>query len=426
MNTSLPKRNSSQKECLPLAVLMLSISTLFINWSSVVVFTCMPLVLTKYFSLGMSSTGSLEGAVEGFSLITRAVSGMVSDVKRKRKSFLVIGYIISLVSRVISSTSISMYMMASSRFLDKFGNGIQASPREAFIMDQAPKALLGKSFGLNKTFGMLGSAIGSLLLWWIFHVWGTYWSENLFQILWGATFLMFIATGLLIVGTRETQDTHTEKRIKKETYFHRLLQIIEDIKSFPTSYWVVIIISFLFKLGYFSGAYIMLFVQRQKFTSILGIPVLSDIEIPAMVMSIQNISCALLSYPMGYLSDLLSRRSSVFLGFTAMLLSLLCFSFGSQYASVVIMGILLYGIQMGMQGALLALLSTSIPDNLRGTGFGVFYFLTGISVIVANSAIMKPLCDFFTPEIAFLFVCLPICFALGLLFSLPSNQPEKK
>lgn len=423
MNMS-PK--SLQKERIPFPVLMLSISTLFINWSSVVIFTCMPLVLTKYFSLGMSSTGSLEGAVEGFSLITRAVSGMVSDVKKKRKGFLVVGYIVSLLSRFISSTSISVYMMASSRFLDKFGNGVQASPREAFIMDQAPQALLGKSFGLNKTFGMLGSSIGSLLLWWVFHMWGTYWSENLFKILWGSTFLMFIATGLLIIGTRETHDKENEKRVKKETYFQRILQIIKDIKTFPRSYWTIIIISFLFKLGYFSGAYIMLFVQRQKFTAILGIPVLSDIEIPAMVMSIQNISCALLSYPMGCLSDFLSRRSSVFLGFTAMLLALLCFSFGSQYSNVVIIGIILYGIQMSMQGALLALLSISIPDSLRGTGFGVFYFLTGISVIIANSLIMKPICDFFTPETAFLFVCLPICFALGFLFSLPSHTTTKE
>ncbi|GAJ46384.1 putative MFS-type transporter [Holospora elegans E1] len=143
----------------PLALWILSLGMFFLNCSSVVVFTCLP-----FLSFKKSSIGRLEGIVEGLSLICRAAAGLLSDVIKRRKRFLLIGYGICAIARLLLAAASSFEWIIFSRVVEKIGNGVQASPREALIADIAPAKSLGKFYGLNKALGMTGSTLGSGLL----------------------------------------------------------------------------------------------------------------------------------------------------------------------------------------------------------------------------------------------------------------------
>ena len=53
--------------------------------------------------------------------------------------------------------------------------------------------------------------------------------------------------------------------------------------------------------------------------------------------------------------------------------------------SAVLLGIMLWGLHMGMtQGLLAAMVADAAPSDLRGTGFGFFYLFSGLAMLIAS------------------------------------------
>ena len=50
----------------------------------------------------------------------------------------------------------------ASRTIDRIGNGIQASPRDALISDVSPEKSKGTCYGLRQSLAVLGSTLGGL------------------------------------------------------------------------------------------------------------------------------------------------------------------------------------------------------------------------------------------------------------------------
>jgi MFS family permease len=407
---------------LPLSVWALSLSTYFLNLSSTIVFTIMPLFLRSYFKISCSQTGALEGIAEGIALVTRAVVGMASDLSKKRKSFLVVGYFVSLLSRILLAVCSVFSGVVASRVLDKIGNGIQASPREAYISDVTPRPLLGKAYGMNKALGMMGSLSASLFLMVVFSCTGI----SVRILLWIAAVLTGFSVLCLMAGVRDASHPCVDVETSSGSFRQKIKKVYKELKLFPSSYWMSIFIVFLFKLGYFSGTYLILLLDIQGFENFFGLQLKGKFGLAAsVVMIIQNGFCALFSYPMGALSDRIDRRYVVAIGIICMLIALLCFGLGAHNPWVMLSGLLFYGIQMSMQGALMALLSLTMPKELRGTGFGLFFLISGIGVIVANQLFMKQLWDSFSAQTAFLSITLPILLALCLLPFIPLKKSKE-
>lgn len=388
----------------------LSLSTFFLNLSSTIVFVSMPLFLRSYFGTSASQAGSLEGVAEGLSLLTRAGVGIASDFARRRKGFILLGYLVSFVARVLLAVGNVFSFMVIGRFLDKVGNGVQASPREAFISDVTPKEFLGKAYGLNKALGVIGSVLGSILLLIFFK----YCSINLRILFYISVALTGLSIVCLVLGVRDVSSVkHDENAI---SFRKRLSLIYQDICQFRSCYWIALTVIFLFKLGYFSGAFLMMWLDQQNFDNFFGIMLSGKSGVAgSVVMIIQNVFCAVLSYPMGVLSDRVDRRYVTAMGMICMLISLTCLGLAENNKWLMLFGIIFYGIQMSMQGALMALLSVTMPDNLKGTGFGIFFLTSGIGVIIANQVIMRGLWESCSASTAFLSIIIPITLALTLV-----------
>ena len=431
---SIEKKNFLEKEkngkqTLPFLVWALSVSMFLMNISSVLVFISMPFFLTTSFVVSGAKAGALEGIVEGFSLLVRTGAGSLSDFVSRRKKFIVWGYLLSLIARILLATSTSVEWVIGSRFMDKLGNGIQASPREALISDVVPEKNIGKAYGLNKMLGVVGSEIGAIIAFFIFLYVDTQ-SINFLRIFWISVILVGVAVFILSIGIKDPlflrkRQKQQEKRPRKT--FKEIIRVgIGDIKSFSMEYWKVIAVSFLFKLGYFSGAYVILLFHEQKLPSFLGIPLEEKpYLVGPIVMIIQNLTSSLFSLPFGKISDHIDRRIIVGIGLFSLFLSLLCFGFFSSSIIGLILGVALYGVQWGMQGALMALLVTTMPKELHGTGFGVFSTVAGIGVIVANSVFMRPIWEYYSPNAAFLSICFPILLAIFLLIFIHPVKNKK-
>src|SRR3546814_279202 len=128
---------------LPKSIWGIGLVTLLVNLSSVIIFSLSPIYLTTVLGVSTFNLGILEGFVEATSWFTRIFAGILSDYLYRRKPILVFAYTLSALSRPIFAIAPSLGWIAGARLIDRFSNGLQATPREALVGDLAPQSLKG-------------------------------------------------------------------------------------------------------------------------------------------------------------------------------------------------------------------------------------------------------------------------------------------
>jgi len=140
------------------------------------------------------------------------------------------------------------------------------------------------------------------------------------------------------------------------------------------AYWWVVGIGAVFALARFSEAFLVLRAQ-QAALPVAWIP---------LVLVAMNIVYAASAYPFGKLSDRMSHTKLLALGLAALIAADLALAY-SDSISTVFLGILLWGLHMGMtQGLLATMVTDTAPADLRGTAFGFFNLLSGLTMLVAS------------------------------------------
>ena len=150
-------------------------------------------------------------------------------------------------------------------------------------------------------------------------------------------------------------------------------------------------VSAMFTLARFSEAFLILRAQS------VGL----DITLAPMVMVVMNVVYTVSSWPAGALSDTLGRYGVIVAGFALLIVADLVLALGNGVTPVML-GVALWGLHMGLtQGTLAAVVADTVPEQLRGTGFGVFNLVSGVAQLAA-SVIAGALWGLFGPEGTFL------------------------
>ena len=352
---------------IPKEIWAIGIVTLLMNMSGVIIFFLSPFYL-RSLGIDYDKLGMIEGIIECTSWIMRFLSGFLTDFFQKRKPALYIAYIISAIARpflmFLPSATILMY----SRIIDRIGNGIQASPREALIGDLSPQKLKGACFGLRQSLGVIGSFLGASIVWLIMKK-----TNGNYQL---AFTISSIPPILAIIVLYFFVSDKTPKTINKNINIKNLFkELKKDIFLLKKTYWIVVLISSIFMMSNFSGMFLTF-----KATD-TG---LSEAD-AAIVMIIQNIMTILSSYPMGYWSDTIDRRIPLSIGISLVIISNIILA-TSITSTEVLLGVAIWGFQMGITSSLIA---TKITDTtspkIRGTGFGLYYIIVGFALFITNT-----------------------------------------
>lgn len=349
---------------IPLSIWVLGGVSFLMKISSVIVYSLTPIFVTQILGASTLVLGLLEGFVEAITLLSKISSGILSDWIHKRKGIIACGYVLAFISRPILALSTTMGGVFLGRAFDRVGNGLDATPRDALVGDLAPSEIKGACYGLRESLARVGSFVGALLavgLLWITH-------NNYPLVFWIASIPTALALFLLMAFVK---DPLREKFEKKKNPKHLRFQ---DVYHLPLNFWLTLVLSGVFMLSNFSGAFLIIRAESSGLALYL---------VP-LVMVIQNIATASTAYPVGYLSDKVGRRSMMALGISLVVISDLFLANGQSIYSV-LFGVFLWGAQMGITQSLLAiLLADSCPQDLRGTGFGLFHLINGLCIMTAN------------------------------------------
>ena len=391
------KNSSEQPLRIPGAIWGLGAAVFFVNLSSVMVRCLAAAYMRSILGLGTGWIGLVEGVVEGVSFLMKMLSGIMSDYLRRRKLMIVLGYIFMLLSRPILALFSSIYMVVLARFLDRVGNGIQASPRDALVGDIAPKEIRGACYGLRIGLGTAGSFAGALvalILMWINEA-------DYLHVFLMAMIPALLAVIIMVFFIKEPEKNQHPKNLKPR---HPLNWA--DVPRLGRSYWLLMIVVSVFMIAQLGEA-IMVIHAHQNFG-------LEDKNVP-LILLVYNLTYSTGSYPAGMLSDKLSRTTVLSIGFLSLIIGDL-FLCCATNLNMIFTGVALCGLQMAItQSIFMAMVADTVPDDLRGTGFGIFYLICAVSVIISNTG-AGFIAEIFSESASFLCSMIVAIVALGLLF----------
>ena len=347
---------------LPPRIWALGFVSLLMDVSSEMIHSLLPMFMVSVLGASALSVGLIEGAAEATALIVKIFSGALSDYLGKRKVLAVIGYGLGALTKPLFAMSSSIGVMLSARVIDRIGKGIRGAPRDALIADLAPPQMRGAAFGLRQALDTVGAFVGPLLAVALMLVW----ADDFRAVFWVAVIPGALAVALLIFGVSEPERANGAPRVNPIRW--------TNLQRLGAPYWWVVIVGAFFTLARFSEAFLVLRAQ-QGGLRVAWVP---------LVMVAMNVVYALAAYPFGKLSDRISHAQLLMLGLGVLIAADLVLA-SSNHWSVVVAGVLLWGLHMGItQGLLATMVADTAPEDLRGTAFGFFNLVSGLAMLAAS------------------------------------------
>ncbi|MEO5764248.1 MAG: MFS transporter [Casimicrobiaceae bacterium] len=364
---------------MPRGVWALGFVSLFMDLSSELIHSLLPLYLAVGLGASALMIGIIEGVAESLALIVKVFSGVLSDWFRRRKPLVLLGYGLAAITKLAFPLASTLGWIVAARFADRVGKGIRGAPRDALIADIAPADARGASFGLRQALDTVGGVGGPLLaLAAMAHFAGDFKAA-----FWVAVVPAALCVLILVFGVREPERPAAADDGAPAPAWR-------DVRRLGGRYALVVAVAAVLTLARFSEAFLVLRAQN------VGIPVVS---VP-WVMVAMSIVYSLVAYPAGAAADRGHGPRLLMVGFVALIVADLILA-NAQGPATVYTGAAVWGLHMGLtQGLLAALVAAAAPDDLRGTAFGVFNLVCGVALLVA-SALAGWLWDSFGPAYTF-------------------------
>jgi MFS family permease len=385
---------------IPRTVWMLGFVSLFMDMSSELVHSLLPVFLVSTLGASVMTVGVIEGLAEAAALIAKVFSGTMSDYFRRRKGLLLLGYGMAALTKPLFPLATSAETVFVARFLDRIGKGIRGAPRDALVADVAPPAIRGACFGLRQSMDTVGAFLGPSLA----IVMMSWFTNDIRQVLWFAVVPACITVLLILLGVEDPKGGVSTRDGFRPTIRPGAL------KQFSGDYWRVVAIGAIFTLARFSEAFLVLRAQQVGF-AIKWVP---------LVMIVMSLAYASSAYPAGILSDRVNRRYLLAAGIALLIVADLVLAWAGT-PSIVLVGVALWGLHMGCtQGILAAMIAEVTPPELKGTAFGLFNLASGLFMLLASLA-AGGLWEAYGPEITFY---VGAGFSLSALVMLMSLAPS--
>lgn len=355
------------KKSLPKSIWILGFVSLLMDVSSEMIHSLLPLFLVSGLGASVVTVGFIEGIAEATALMVKVFSGAISDYFRNRKWLTVIGYSLGTLSKPLFALATTVNMVFSARVIDRIGKGIRGAPRDALIADLTDESQRGSAYGLRQSLDTLGAFIGPLIAFGLMILW----ANDFRAIFWVALIPGILAVTLLITGIKEPEKkpiTDSESEQKKFTLHWK------NLRDLPKSLWWVVAMGFFFSLARFSEAFLLLRSQQMGM-ELAWVP---------LVMVLMNLVYSASAFPFGKLADKVNHHGLFILGLLLLIIANTLLAM-NQGIVVMLFGVVFWGLHMGMtQGLLAVMVAKEAPQQQRGTCFGIFNFVMGISLFLSS------------------------------------------
>lgn len=348
------------KNKVPRQVVILGLVSFFNDVASEMIYPILPIFLTSVLGAPVAVVGLIEGIAEATASLTKFFFGYVSDVLRRRKPFVVAGYSLGALSKLLIAFAFSWPLVLFARFIDRLGKGLRTAARDSLLLQNTQSHNKGYIFGFHRAFDSMGAVVGPLLALGLLSVLG----HDIRQMFIWACVPAIIGVILLILLIKENG------------------MVPGESKHFPKLSWrglspklkLFLVISFIFSLGNSSDSFLLLRAKGMGFTTTMVV----------LAYVLYNISQTVFSAPAGSLADRIGARR-VFAG-GLVVFSLVYFLFGYVTNPAWIWVLFpVYGTYIAAtDGVSKAYISQFVKKEDSGTFFGLHQTLTAVAGFLAS------------------------------------------
>lgn len=370
-------------------VIALGIVSLLTDTSSEMVYTQIPIFLTRVLGVPAIVVGLIEGVAESTASLLRLVSGWLSDRSGRRKPLTIFGYSFGAISKPLMALAFHWPAVFSLRFLDRLGKGLRTAPRDALIAETTPPAIRGRAFGLHRTMDTTGAVLGPLLgIAFLLHfsaplrrflltILGRHLTALTAPGLSGDLRRLFLFAGLpgllavltLLLAVKEPRAKPGLPATPSAP--PPLIPRWRDLQpSYRRFLWAVLI----FNIGNSSDAFLVLRARSIGFTA----------EGILWLYAAFNVVEAVLGYAAGSLSDRVGRKPLIVAGYLVFALVYLGFALAHSQAAVWALFLLYGGYYTLTQGVQRAFAADLADPAQRATQIGAYHTVVGVALLPAS------------------------------------------
>lgn len=358
---------------LPRNVWVATITSLLTDASTEMLVNLIPLFLANVLGVRTAVIGLIDGVAETTASLVKIFSGVLSDRLGKRKWLTVAGYSLSTLAKPFLYFASSWGWVLGVRFVDRVGKGIRTAPRDALIADSIQREQRGLAFGVHRAGDTAGAFLGlgtAAVILWLTQAQTSLLTRATFQLVVLASVIpAVLAVLVLAAGAVEKK---TEGRIS--ALQQGAAESRWKFQNMDRRFKAFLLVVVLFTLGNSSDSFILLRGQERGL-SVLGV----------MGMALTfNLVYTLFAGPLGAWSDKVGRRRLMLGGWLTYGLVYLGFAFAREGWQVwALFG--LYGLYYAAtEGVAKALVADLTPEAQRGTAYGWFNAVIGMTALPAS------------------------------------------
>ena len=274
----------------------------FTDMASSMTSILLPIFVVYVLHEGVDKLGIILAAVTFISYVFRIIFGFLSDKYKIVKPFVVIGYIVSAISKPLFYFSSTFYSIVFLGGAERMGKAIRSASKDSLISFYAKDKSHGKTFGFHKMMDIAGELSGALIVFVVFIFFKE--DENIIRDIFAWTIIPgFIASIIIIFFVQDAP----KKQITNEIVINK-----KDYKLFP-----LIFIYSMFLFFIIGEKFLIVFAKENHFT-------LSQIPLLIILFTfIQTIT----SYYVGVTTDKIGSFKTVLISFVFGILSMLTIKF---------------------------------------------------------------------------------------------------
>jgi MFS family permease len=378
-------------------VVRLGLVSFFADVSSEMLYPITPIFLTTTLGASMISVGLIEGVAESIASLLKTYAGAYSDRTRRRRPFIVVGYLFAAVAKPIIGFATSWPLVLVARGLDRTGKGIRTAPRDALLSDSVGLDAQGEAFGWHRLMDTLGAALGPLIA----ILFLSQSPENLRPLFMWAI-IPGLASVVIAMSVRESS-LKSETKTKAVSRW-KWREASPGFKTYLLA-WSV------FSLSNSSDVFLILKAKS------MGISLKTTI----LMYCFYNLIYALSSPYFGRLSDRIQRRYILISGLFVFAIVYFGFAFatvGWHFWSL----FSIYALYMACtDGVGKALVVDLVPPEFKGTAIGMLGTVTGVGILGASS-VAGLLWERMGSGAPFLYGAAGALISISILMFMPSKQ----
>jgi MFS family permease len=345
-------------------VVLLGVTSLLTDVSAEMVATVLPLYLLYTVGASPLALGLVNGLYEGSAALVRLVAGHLGDRTRRHKEVATVGYALSAVSKLGLVLAAAAPAVGALVLLDRTGKGIRTAPRDALISLSAPRERLGAAFGVHRALDTAGAMLGPFLAFGLLAI-----APLAFDAVFAVSFC-FALVGLAVISLFVRNEPATAEP-EAPASLRGSVGLLKDRR-----FRGIVGAGGLLSMATVGDALLYVVLQRKLDLELTFFPLL--FVGTALVFM-------LFSVPLGQLADRVGRGKVFALGY-GLLLGVYGVLLAAPGGPV---GLVLPLVALGLyyaatDGVLPALASSSVPEELRGTGLAVLATATNLGRIVAS------------------------------------------